>query len=52
MNKYGHTSACIAYKRPEFREICYCSKLLNRTHVKTVKKKLIKTKDIVANSNN
>jgi hypothetical protein len=31
MNKYGHTSACIAYKRPEFREICYCSKLLNLT---------------------
>jgi hypothetical protein len=31
MNKYGQTSACIAYKRPEFREICYCSKLLNRT---------------------
>ncbi|CAF1054818.1 unnamed protein product [Rotaria sp. Silwood1] len=32
MNKYGKTSACIAYKRPEFREICYCSNLLNRTH--------------------
>lgn len=31
MNKYGSTSSCIAYKRPEFREICYCSKLLNRT---------------------
>jgi hypothetical protein len=31
MDKYGHTSACIAYKRPEFREICYCSKLLNHT---------------------
>jgi len=31
MNKYGQTSTCIAYKRPEFREICYCSKLLNRT---------------------
>jgi hypothetical protein len=48
MNKYGHTSACIAYKRPEFREICYCSKLLNRTHVK---KKLIKTIETAANSN-
>jgi hypothetical protein len=31
MNKYGHASSCIAYKRPEFREICYCSNLLNRT---------------------
>ena len=31
MNKYGQTSACIAHKRPEFREICYCSNLLNRT---------------------
>ncbi|CAF3317555.1 unnamed protein product [Rotaria socialis] len=28
MNKYGTTSACIAWKRPEFREICYCSNLL------------------------
>lgn len=28
MNVYGHTSSCIAYKRPEFREICYCKKLL------------------------
>ncbi|CAF1076953.1 unnamed protein product, partial [Didymodactylos carnosus] len=25
INKYGSTSACIAHKRPEFREICYCS---------------------------
>ena len=31
MNKYGQTSACIAYKRPDLREICYCSKLLNQT---------------------
>jgi hypothetical protein len=60
MNKYGHASSCIALKRPEFREICYCSKLLNRTVksknflVNTVidnKKKLIKTKETVANSN-
>ena len=51
MNKYGQTSSCIAYKRPEFREICYCSKLLNRTQkskpflVNTVtdKKYVIKT---------
>ncbi|CAF1058404.1 unnamed protein product [Adineta steineri] len=33
MNKYGQTSACIAHKRPEFREICYCSNLLNRTQI-------------------
>ena len=33
MNKYGPTSACIAYKRPEFREICYCRKLLNQTEI-------------------
>ena len=59
MNKYGYTSACIAYKRPEFREICYCSKLLNRTQktnhflvnaVRNNKKKLIKTIENVANS--
>jgi hypothetical protein len=31
INKYGQTSACIAYERPEFREICYCSNLLNHT---------------------
>jgi len=59
MNKYGYASACIAYKRPEFREICYCSNLLNRTQksnpflVNSViknKKKLIKNKKTVANS--
>jgi hypothetical protein len=59
MNKYGYASACIAYKRPEFREICYCSNLLNRTRkanpflVNSViknKKKLIKNKKTVANS--
>jgi hypothetical protein len=33
MNKYGQTSACIAHKRPEFREICFCSNLLNRTKI-------------------
>ncbi|CAF1139429.1 unnamed protein product [Adineta steineri] len=58
MNKYGQTSACIAYKRPELREICYCSNLLNRTNssntvfVDTVinnEKKVIKTMNIVAN---
>ena len=31
MNRYGQQSKCIAHKRPEFREICYCSTLLNRT---------------------
>lgn len=31
MNKYGQASACIAHKRPEFREICYCANLLNQT---------------------
>ncbi|CAF1307156.1 unnamed protein product [Didymodactylos carnosus] len=30
INKYGKTSACIAHKRPEFREICYCSTLLSK----------------------
>ncbi|CAF0762928.1 unnamed protein product [Adineta steineri] len=58
MNKYGQTSACIAYKRPELREICYCSNLLNRTNssntvfVDTVinnEKKVIKTMNIAAN---
>ncbi|CAF2754822.1 unnamed protein product [Rotaria sp. Silwood2] len=59
MNKYGKTSACIAYKRPEFREICYCSNLLNRTHKFTTavfvdaviknEKKLIKIEHTVAN---
>ncbi|CAF3577765.1 unnamed protein product [Rotaria sp. Silwood1] len=33
MNAYGTTSACIAWKRPEFREICYCSNLLVHTNV-------------------
>ncbi|CAF1322881.1 unnamed protein product [Rotaria sp. Silwood1] len=32
IDKYGETSDCIMYKRPEFREICYCSSLLNRTY--------------------
>jgi hypothetical protein len=59
MNKYGQTSACIGHKRPEFREICYCSNLLNHTkntntiHVDAVidmKKKLIKIDTTVANS--
>ena len=59
MNKYGNTSACIAYQRPEFREICYCSNLLNRTDnsnllfVNTFSKNsktLIKTEMTVANS--
>jgi hypothetical protein len=58
MNKYGQTSACIAYKRPEFREICYCSNLLNRTKISNTtfvntvinnQKKLIKTESTVAN---
>ena len=58
MNKYGQASACIAQKRPEFREICYCSNLLNRTqNFDTVlvddfvdkQKKLIKIKGTVAN---
>ena len=53
MNKYGQTSACIANKRPEFREICYCSNLLNRTptsnSVISNEKKLIKTETTVAN---
>ena len=31
INKYGEASACIAYKRPEFRELCYCSNLLQTT---------------------
>ena len=30
MNKYGQASACIAHKRPEFREICYCANRLKR----------------------
>jgi hypothetical protein len=60
MNKYGQTSACIAYKRPEFREICYCSNLLNRTqNLDSVlvddfvdkQKKLIKIETTVANGN-
>jgi hypothetical protein len=59
MNKYGQTSACIAYKRPEFREICYCSNLLNRTQnfdnvlvdvFLDNQKKLIKIQTTVANS--
>jgi hypothetical protein len=57
MNRYGQTSACIAFKRPEFREICYCSNLLNSTDnvlVDTVmnnKKKLIKIDNTVADRN-
>lgn len=31
LNKYGQTSACIAYKRPDLREICYCLKSFNET---------------------
>lgn len=31
LNKYGQTSSCIAFTRPDLREICYCSKLLNQT---------------------
>ena len=63
MNKYGHTSACIAYKRPELREICYCRQLLNQTeHLDTFlvnsvmndddddENKLIKVKETVATS--
>jgi len=59
MNKYGQTSACIGHKRPEFREICYCSDFLNRTkNTNTIlvdavidkKKKLIKIDTTVANS--
>jgi hypothetical protein len=60
MNKYGQTSACIAYKRPEFREICYCSNLLNHTRtpntvlvdavIDNKRKKLIKIHTTVANS--
>ncbi len=59
MNKYGQTSSCIAYKRPEFREICYCSNLLNRTQkfdavlvdaVIDNQKKRIKNFHTVANS--
>jgi len=59
MNKYGQTSACIAYKRPEFREICYCSNLLNRTQnfdnvlvdvFLDNQKNLIKIQTTVANS--
>ncbi|CAM4916368.1 unnamed protein product [Rotaria socialis] len=33
VNKYGETSACVAWKRPEFREICYCSNLLVHTNL-------------------
>ena len=33
INRYGNTSACIAQKRPEFREICYCSNLLIQTNI-------------------
>jgi hypothetical protein len=33
MNKYGETSACIARKRPDLREICYCSNLLVGTNI-------------------
>ncbi|CAF3375943.1 unnamed protein product [Rotaria socialis] len=59
MNKYGKTSACIAHKRPEFREICYCSNLLNNTRkfdtvlvdaVIKNEKKIIKKKKTGANS--
>lgn len=32
MNKYGETSACIAQKRPDLREICFCSNLLVNTN--------------------
>ncbi|CAF1212740.1 unnamed protein product [Adineta steineri] len=32
-NKYGETSACIAQKRPDLREICYCSSLLINTTI-------------------
>ncbi|CAF0826861.1 unnamed protein product [Didymodactylos carnosus] len=28
INKYGRDSECIARKRPEFREICYCDKFV------------------------
>lgn len=33
MNKYGETSACIARKRPDLREICYCSSLLTNINI-------------------
>ncbi|CAF1663381.1 unnamed protein product, partial [Didymodactylos carnosus] len=29
INKYGHDSECIADKRPEFREICYCDNFVS-----------------------
>ncbi|CAF1350360.1 unnamed protein product [Adineta ricciae] len=59
MNKYGQTSVCIALKRPEFREICYCSNLLISTNKPSAKivdtvmnneKILIKTQKTVTNS--
>ncbi len=36
INRYGETSACIAQKRPEFREICYCSNLLIQTNISSI----------------
>jgi hypothetical protein len=33
MSKYGEMSACIAQKRPDLREICFCSNLLVNTKV-------------------
>ena len=60
LNKYGETSACITYKRPDFREICYCSDMLNltdsfntvRSHIVIKNKKyLIKTGRTVAYRN-
>ena len=60
MNKYGQTSACIAHERPDLREICYCSNLLNHTEnfdtvlvdafVDNQKQKLIKTQTALAPS--
>ena len=55
MNKYGHTSACIAFKRPEFREICYCRQLFNQTEISDTflvnsVKDSIKTEETVAHS--
>lgn len=37
MNKYGKTSACIANKRPEFREICYCANLVQSNQTVLIK---------------
>lgn len=36
MNKYGNAPNCIAWKRPEFREICYCKTLLSQQNSSTI----------------